>query len=106
VGTINAAIEAMMKAFADRGIADGVQVNAVSPGAVMTDRRLGMIRAWAAAHDVGVDAAKATLLMKAGLSRYGTPEEIADLMAYLVSPTARWMTGSVLRMDGGETRSI
>ncbi|MGC1301194.1 MAG: SDR family oxidoreductase [Caulobacteraceae bacterium] len=106
VGTINAAIEAMMKAFADRGIADGVQVNAVSPGAVMTDRRMGMIQAWAAAHDVGVEAAKATLLMKAGIGRYGTPEEIANLMAYLVSPPARWMTGSVLRMDGGETRSI
>jgi 3-oxoacyl-[acyl-carrier protein] reductase len=40
VGAINAAIEALAKAFAERGIEDGVQVNSVSPGAVMTGRRL------------------------------------------------------------------
>jgi 3-oxoacyl-[acyl-carrier protein] reductase len=43
VGAINAAIEALAKAFADRGIADGVQVNSVSPGAIMTGRRLAML---------------------------------------------------------------
>jgi NAD(P)-dependent dehydrogenase (short-subunit alcohol dehydrogenase family) len=59
VGTINAAIAALAKAFLDRGIA-----------------------------------------------RYGEPEEIAELMAFLVSPGARWMTGSSLRMDGGEVKSI
>jgi NAD(P)-dependent dehydrogenase (short-subunit alcohol dehydrogenase family) len=36
----------------------------------------------------------------------GKPEEIAELMAFLVSPGARWMTGSTLRMDGGEVKSI
>ena len=40
VGAINAAIEALAKAFAERGIEDGVQVNSVSPGAIMTGRRL------------------------------------------------------------------
>lgn len=40
VAAINAAIEALAKAFADRGIQDGAQVNSVSPGAVMTGRRL------------------------------------------------------------------
>jgi NAD(P)-dependent dehydrogenase (short-subunit alcohol dehydrogenase family) len=43
---------------------------------------------------------------EAGIARYGEPEEIADLMAFLVSPNARWMTGSALRMDGGEVKSI
>jgi 3-oxoacyl-[acyl-carrier protein] reductase len=43
VAAINAAIEALSKAFADRGIQDGVQVNSVSPGAVMTGRRLAML---------------------------------------------------------------
>jgi 3-oxoacyl-[acyl-carrier protein] reductase len=41
-----------------------------------------------------------------GISRFGKPEEIADLMAYLVSPAAKWMTGSCVRMDGGETKGI
>jgi 3-oxoacyl-[acyl-carrier protein] reductase len=42
----------------------------------------------------------------AGIARYGKPEEIAELIAFLVSPGARWMTGSALRMDGGEVKSI
>jgi 3-oxoacyl-[acyl-carrier protein] reductase len=37
---------------------------------------------------------------------YGAPEEIAELMAFLVSPRARWMTGSALRMDAGAVKSI
>ncbi|MBR0870147.1 SDR family oxidoreductase [Bradyrhizobium tropiciagri] len=106
VGAINAAIEALAKAFAERGIEDGVQVNCVSPGAVMTGRRLGMLDKAAAAKALDVDAAKAGFLKQAGIKRFGMPEEIADLIAFAVSPPARWMTGTVLRMDGGEIRSV
>jgi 3-oxoacyl-[acyl-carrier protein] reductase len=106
VGAINAAIEALAKAFSDRGIADGVQVNSVSPGAVMTARRLAMIAKAAAAKNITVDQAKEGFLKQAGIARFGEVEEIADLMAFVVSPAARWMTGSVLRMDGGEVKSI
>jgi 3-oxoacyl-[acyl-carrier protein] reductase len=53
-----------------------------------------------------VDEATSSFPKEAGIARYGTPEEIAELMAFLVSPGARWMTGSVLRMDGGEVKSI
>jgi NAD(P)-dependent dehydrogenase (short-subunit alcohol dehydrogenase family) len=42
----------------------------------------------------------------AGIARHGEPHEIAELMAFLVSPGARWMSGSTLRMDGGEVKSI
>lgn len=106
VGVINAAIVALAKAFAEEGLRDSVQVNSVSPGAVMTPRRLSMIGKWAAAHEVGIDQAKQTLLMKAGISRYGEPQDIAELMAFLVSPAARWLTGTQLRIDGGEVKSI
>jgi 3-oxoacyl-[acyl-carrier protein] reductase len=41
-----------------------------------------------------------------GIARFGQPEEIADLMAFLVSPAAKWMTGSCVRMDGGEIKGI
>jgi 3-oxoacyl-[acyl-carrier protein] reductase len=106
VGAINAAIEAMAKAFAERGIAEGVQVNSVSPGAVMTGRRMGLIEKLAASRGIGVDDAKKVFLAQAGLARFGEPEEIADLIAFAVSPSARWMTGTVLRIDGGEVKSV
>jgi 3-oxoacyl-[acyl-carrier protein] reductase len=43
---------------------------------------------------------------KAEISRYGRPEEIADLLAFMVSPAAKWMTGTSFRMDGGEIKGI
>ncbi|MDR6290721.1 NAD(P)-dependent dehydrogenase (short-subunit alcohol dehydrogenase family) [Inquilinus ginsengisoli] len=106
VGTINAAIVAMAKAFSDRGIADGVQVNSVLPGPVMTGRRQSYLQHWAPLHGMTVEQATAAFPKEAGIARYGEPEEIAELMAFLVSPGARWMTGSALRMDGGEVKSI
>jgi 3-oxoacyl-[acyl-carrier protein] reductase len=106
VGTINAAIVALAKAFSDRGITDGVQVNSVLPGPVMTGRRRSYLEHWAPLHNLTVEDATANFPKEAGIARYGEPEEIAELMAFLVSPGARWMTGSTLRMDGGEVKSI
>ena len=106
VGTINAAIVALAKAFSDRGIADGVQVNSVLPGPVMTGRRRSYLEHWAPLHRMTVEQATTSFPKEAGIARYGEPEEIAELMAFLVSPGARWMTGSTLRMDGGEVKSI
>ncbi|MBN8954722.1 MULTISPECIES: SDR family oxidoreductase [unclassified Rhizobium] len=106
VGTINAAIVALAKAFSDRGIADDVQVNSVLPGPVMTGRRQSYVEHWAPLHDMTVEEATAKFPREAGIARYGEPEEIAELMAFLVSPGAHWMTGSALRMDGGEVKSI
>jgi 3-oxoacyl-[acyl-carrier protein] reductase len=102
----NAAIAALAKAFSDRGIADGVQVNSVMPGPVMTGRRRSYLAHWAPLHDMSVEEATAKFPREAGIARYGEPEEIAELMAFLVSPPARWMTGSTLRMDGGEVKSV
>ncbi|MGH8779688.1 SDR family oxidoreductase [Paraburkholderia sp.] len=106
VGTINAAIVALAKAFSDRGIGDGVQVNSVLPGPVMTGRRQSYLEHWAPLHNMSVEEATARFPREAGIARYGQPEEIAELMAFIVSPGAKWMTGSTLRMDGGEVKSI
>jgi 3-oxoacyl-[acyl-carrier protein] reductase len=106
VGSINAAIEALAKAFADRGLEDGVQVNSLSPGAIMTGRRLSMLEKAAASRKVAVEDFKQQFLRQAGINRFGEPEEIAGLMAFAVSPAARWLTGTVLRMDGGEVKSV
>jgi 3-oxoacyl-[acyl-carrier protein] reductase len=106
VAAVNAAIIALAKAFAEQGIKDGVQVNSVVPGAVMTGRRQSFFEKWAPAHNMSVEEAMKRFPEEAGISRFGKPEEIADLMAYLVSPAAKWMTGSCVRMDGGEVKGI
>src|ERR1700730_2631036 len=57
VAATNAAITAMAKAFAEQGIQDGVQVNSIVPGAVMTGRRRSFLEKWAPAHDMSVEEA-------------------------------------------------
>jgi 3-oxoacyl-[acyl-carrier protein] reductase len=106
VAAINAAIIAMAKAFAEQGIKDGVQVNSVVPGPVMTHRRQTFMEKWAPAHGMTVEEAKKKFPAEVGISRYGTPEEVADLMAFLVSPAAKWLTGTSVRIDGGEIKGI
>jgi 3-oxoacyl-[acyl-carrier protein] reductase len=106
VAAVNAAIIALAKAFAEQGIQDGIQVNSVVPGAVMTGRRRSFFEKWAPAHDLTVEEAIGKFPEKAGIARFGKPEEIADLMAYMVSPPAKWMTGASVRMDGGEIKGI
>jgi len=106
VAAINAAIIALAKAFAEQGIKDGVQVNSVVPGAVMTGRRESFFKKWAPAHNMTVEEAVRKFPEEAGIARFGKPEEIAELMAFMVSPTAKWMTGASVRMDGGEVKSI
>ena len=106
VAATNAAILAVAKAFAEQGIKDGVQVNSVVPGAVMTGRRKSFLEKWAPAHNMSVEEATKKFPEEAGISRYGEPEEIAELMAFLVSQGAKWMTGTAVRMDGGEVKGI
>jgi len=106
VATINAAIVAMAKAFAERGIKEGVQVNSVLPGPVLTNRRRTYMEKYAPAHNMSVEEALEKFPELAGITRYGQPEDIANLMAFLVSPAAKWMTGATVRMDGGEIKTI
>jgi 3-oxoacyl-[acyl-carrier protein] reductase len=106
VAATNAAILAMAKAFAEQGIQDGVQVNSIIPGAVMTGRRRSFLEKWAPAHSMTVDEATRKFPQEAGIDRYGEPEEIAELLAFMVSPAAKWMIGSAVRMDGGEVKGI
>ncbi len=74
----------------------GVRVNAVNPGVVVTNlhRRSGMDEQRYAAF---LERSATTH----PLGRAGTPEEIADLIAFLVSPASSWMTGDTIGIDGG-----
>lgn len=106
VGSINALISALAKAFADRGQQEGVRVNSVSPGPVMTDRRRSMLERYAATRGLTFEEALDHFLREAGLRRYGTPEDIAEAYAWLLSPAASWVNGSSFRIDGGEIKTV
>ena len=106
VGTINAAILPLAKAFADRGVKDGVQVNTILPGSVMTDRRKTMLQGYADTHGLPLDTAIDRFAAEVGIAHYGQPEDIANAFAFLFAPSSHWITGTALRVDGGETKVL
>lgn len=106
VGTINAAIMALAKTFADQGQVDGIQVNAINPGPVNTSRRGTMISLWAANNHVTPDQAAAHFIGQARVTRLGEPEDIGQFVHFLLSPEGRWFHGSIVDLDGGETKGL
>jgi len=93
---------AFMKALAELGKRDGVQVLTVNPGSVETDRlrhRLGIIM-----QRTGLDeaAAKEHHRRELDITRFGTPGDIGGLVAFAVSPHGRWLHGTAIDMDGGQ----
>ena len=106
-GSVNGACLSFTKAVADLGIRDGVQVNAVNPGRVRTDR----FQAWLAAdaaeyHSGDQEAAVREIVRKSRIVRLGEPEDVANLVAFMVSQESRYMHGSMVDMDGGDTKTI
>ena len=106
VGSINAFISAFAKALSERGIEEGVRVNAVLPGPIMTDRRRTMLARYAESKGVTFEEAMTRFAREAGIARYGAPEEAAEAYAWLLSPAAAFVAGAGLRIDGGEAKSI
>ncbi len=105
-GSVNAALLSFTKAMADVGIRDGVQVNAVNPGSVRTERYRRMLEATAKDQGIDVAAAERRMVESARTTRVGEPEDIAALVAFIVSPEGRFLQGSLIDMDGGATKVI
>lgn len=105
-GSVNAALLSFTKAMADNGVRDGVQVNAISPGTVRTDRFAQRMETLAAAKQIPLSEAESVYVREARVTRVGEPEDIAGLVAFMVSPAGRFLHGSLIDMDGGATKTL
>lgn len=105
-GAVNAALLNLTKVLADRGVRDGVRVNAINPGGIATDRLRTRVNAFAGEHGLGPSEAEAEMARAVGVARFGQPEEIARLVAFLASPQAGFCQGAVVDADGGQTRTL
>jgi NAD(P)-dependent dehydrogenase (short-subunit alcohol dehydrogenase family) len=105
-GSVNGACLSFTKAVADIGIRDGVQVNAINPGRIKTDRFRQMLADEAARHGGDWNAVEQDIIRRAQVVRLGEPEDVASLAAYLVSPQSRFLQGSLIDLDGGQTKTI
>ena len=105
-GSVNAALLSFTKAMADLGLRDGVQVNCVNPGPVKTarfEKRLAQT-----AQDHGVDLAEALeiFVREEKIMQVGEPDDIAALVAFILSPNGRLLHGALIDADGGLTKTV
>src|SRR5262245_9030397 len=105
-GAVNAGLLSLTKALAETGIRDGVQVNSINPGSVRTDRL--KLRMSSTMKEQGIDLATAErrFVESSGVTKIGEPEDIAALVAFVVSPEGRFLHGSLIDMDGGATKTV
>jgi 3-oxoacyl-[acyl-carrier protein] reductase len=95
-GSVNAAILSFTKAIAEKGIEDGVHVNAINPGPVRTARLSKMLES----------QSEEEFLRQSRIARIGEPSDIAALVSFILSKHGRYMQGSLVDMDGGQTKTI
>jgi 3-oxoacyl-[acyl-carrier protein] reductase len=103
--SVNAACVAFSKAMADIGKGDGVQVNAINPGRVETDRLWRRFRATMEATHRDEASVREEFRQEFNISRFGKVEDLGSFIAFLVSPHGRWVHGAAIDIDGGEVRS-
>jgi 3-oxoacyl-[acyl-carrier protein] reductase len=100
--SVNAACAAFTKALADRGKQDGVQVNCIHPSLVDTERQRRRIRAEMERSGRGEADIRGQFCREAGITRFGTPADVAGLVCFIVSRNGSWLHGATIDLDGGE----
>ena len=105
-GSVNSAIINFTKALSKRAAADGIRMNVLCPGHIVTDRLEARIKVRAKDQGISFEDAREEMRIAQHIDRYGTPEEIAHTVAFLVSDKASYIQGTVINVDGGATPGI
>jgi 3-oxoacyl-[acyl-carrier protein] reductase len=100
------AVAGWAKTLANELAPDGITVNAVMPGRVLTDRVRYLIERAAEASGRPVEEEREAQAAAIPVGRFGKPEDVGDLVAYLASERASFITGSSIQVDGGMTRGL
>ena len=104
--SLRAALAGWMKTLAGQVARDGVTVNMLLPGSFATERIDRLNAREAEARGITLQQVVADSSAEIPVGRYGNPREFAAVAAFLASPTASYLTGQMLRSDGGATKAL
>ena len=105
-GATRMGVVAFAKSLADEVGRDGILVNNVCPGSILSDRMLSNVTSRANELGISVEEGLAQRAAETALGRVGEPEELANLVAFLASSKSSYITGTTILVDGGLVRSV
>src|SRR5205085_6716210 len=105
-GVTRMGVVAFAKSLADEVGRDGILVNNVCPGSILSERMLSNVTARAKELGISVDEALAQRASETAVGRVGDCKELAYLVAFLASSRSSYITGTTMRVDGGLVRSV
>jgi 3-oxoacyl-[acyl-carrier protein] reductase len=105
-GATRMGVVAFAKSLADEVGRDGILVNNVCPGSILSERMLSNVTSRAQELGISVDEALAQRATETAVGRVGEPRELAYLVAFLASGKSTYITGTTILVDGGLVRSV
>ena len=103
--TLRAGLSALTKTLADQVARDGITVNALLPGHILTDRQVHLNEIRSKEQGISIDEYAKRVEQSIPMARFGRPEEIGNAVTFLCSERASYITGASLQVDGGIIRS-
>lgn len=105
-GATRMGVVAFAKSLADEVGRDGILVNNVCPGSLLSERMLGNVTARAKELGISLEKMLEERAKETAVGRIGEPRELANLVAFLASGKSSYITGTTIRVDGGLVRSV
>ncbi|PZE22545.1 SDR family oxidoreductase [Paenibacillus xerothermodurans] len=104
--TFRTGVLGLMKTLASEFAEDNILLNTVCPGRIETDRLVELDNVRAEREQISLEEVQKAMTKDIPLGRYGQPQELASISAYLLSPRNSYMTGSVFYVDGGAVKAM